>query len=108
MSVLVEVHDEGELERALGVGADLIGINNRDLATFTTDLGTTLRLLEQVPPDVVVVSESGIQTRGDVEQLGAVGVDAILVGEALLRANDPAQAARTLVDVTTRPRQLAL
>lgn len=99
LGVLVEVHDAHELDRALEVGAELIGINNRDLATFTTDLATTERLLERLPADVVVVSESGIRTRADVERLGAAGVDAVLVGESLLRADDPAEAARSLAGV---------
>ena len=104
MSALVEVHDERELERALAVGADLIGINNRDLATFTTDLETSRRLLADVPDDVVVVSESGIRTRSDVERLGDSGIDAILVGEALLAAADPSVAAAELSGVLLRPR----
>ncbi len=104
MSVLVEAHDTAELERAVRIGADLIGINNRDLATFTTDLDTTLRLLADVPDDVVVVSESGIRSRRDVDRLGAAGVDAILVGEALLSAADPATAAAALVGVPARRR----
>ena len=99
LGVLVEVHDAAELDRALEVGADLIGINNRDLATFTTDLATTERLLQRLPADVAVVSESGIRTRADVERLGAAGVDAILVGESLLRADHPAEAARSLAGV---------
>jgi indole-3-glycerol phosphate synthase len=105
MSVLVEVHDEVELERALAIGAELIGINNRDLSSFTTDVGTTLRLLQDVPDDVVVVSESGIRTRADVERLGAAGVDAILVGEALLAAADPKAAAAGLTGVASVPRR---
>ena len=104
MSVLVEVHDASELERAVRIGADLVGINNRDLATFTTDLDTTLRLLSDVPDDVVVVSESGIGTRADVERLGGAGVDAILVGESLLSAADPGAAARALCGVPSRRR----
>ena len=99
LGVLVEVHEARELDRALEVGAEVIGINNRDLATFTTDLATTERLVERLPADVVVVSESGIRTRADVERLGAAGVDAILVGESLLRADDPAEAARSLAGV---------
>jgi indole-3-glycerol phosphate synthase len=99
MDVLVEVHDRRELERALGIGAKLLGINNRDLATFTTDLATTEALVEVVPDDVVVVSESGIRDRDDVVRLGRAGVDAILVGESLLRADDPARAAGTLTGV---------
>lgn len=99
MDVLVEVHDRSELRRAVALGADLIGINNRDLATFTTDLDTTLRLLEDVPDDTVVVSESGIRSRHDVERLGAAGVDGILVGESLLAAPDPSSAALALAGV---------
>ena len=105
MAALVEVHDEHELERALGAGATIVGINNRDLSTFTTDLGTTARLLESLPTSVTVVSESGIRTRADVERLGEIGVDAILVGEALLAATDPSAAAAELSGVprTERP-----
>ena len=99
MSALVEAHDAGEVGRALAAGATLLGINNRDLATFTTDLGATLRLLEGVGPDVAVVSESGIRTREDVVRLASAGVDAILVGETLLRAPDPGAAAGALARV---------
>jgi indole-3-glycerol phosphate synthase len=102
MGVLVEVHDAGELERAVRIGAVVVGINNRDLATFTTDLETSLRLLAGLPDHVLVVSESGIRTREDVERLGDAGVDAILVGESLLRADDPAAAARALTGVPRR------
>jgi len=104
MSVLVDVHDAHELERALRIDADLVGINNRDLATFTTEIETTLRLLAGVPDDVVIVSESGIRTRQDVERLGAAGVDAILVGESLLAAPDPGAAAAELAGVPARSR----
>ena len=96
MSALVEAHDGSELIRAMDAGADIVGINNRDLATFTTSLDTTLRLLEGLPSDVVVVSESGIRTPDDVIRLGAGGVDAVLVGETLLRADDPAKMAEAL------------
>ena len=99
MAALVEAHDVLEVERGLAAGARVLGINNRDLATFETDLGTTLRLLASVPDDVVVVSESGIRTRGDVARLAAAGVDAILVGETLLRSADPAGAAAELSGV---------
>lgn len=99
MDVLVEVHDERELERAVALGADLIGINNRDLSTFTTDLETTVRLLGRVPGDTVLVSESGIRSVADVAHLGAAGVDAILVGETLLRAPDPEREAKSLSGV---------
>lgn len=104
LHVLVEVHDATELARAVDVGASIIGINNRDLSTFTTDLKTTERLLADMPDDVVVVSESGIRTRADVEGLGDAGVDAILVGESILRADDPGQAALELAGVSRRPR----
>lgn len=96
LDVLVEVHDRVELERVLQLDARIIGINNRDLATFTTDLETTERLLASVPSDVVIVSESGIGTRGDVERLARAGVDGILVGESLLSAKDPGMAAADL------------
>ena len=99
MAALVEVHDERELKRALEVGAGIIGINNRDLATFTTDLDTTIRLLERVPEDIVVVSESGIRVPEDVDRLGGVGVDAVLVGESLLRSPDPGVAAQELARI---------
>ena len=99
MAALVEVHDERELKRALEVGAGIIGINNRDLATFTTDLDTTIRLLEGVPEDIIVVSESGIRVPEDVDKLGGVGVDAVLVGESLLRSPDPGVAAQELARI---------
>jgi indole-3-glycerol phosphate synthase len=96
LSVMIEVHSREELERALGVGGRLIGINNRNLQTFTTSLDVTMDLLPFVPADVVVVSESGIRTRSQVETLGSWGVHGILVGETILRAEDPAQAAGEL------------
>ena len=99
MAVLVEAHDEGEVERALQAGARIVGINNRDLATFGTDPGTTMRLIEHVGPEVIVVSESGIRSREDVTRLGAVGVDAVLVGETLLRSRDPGATAGELARV---------
>ena len=105
MEALVEAHDAVEVRRALEAGARLLGINNRDLATFTTDLDTTLRLLEEVPPGVVVVSESGIRRRSDVARLGAAGVDAVLVGETLLRAQDPTAAAGELSGVPRNARR---
>jgi len=99
MGVLVEAHDEPEVRRALGSGARILGINNRDLATFKTRLDTTIDLIPGVPPNVTLVSESGIHTSADVERLGAGGVEAILVGEALLRAPDPSAKARSLSGV---------
>lgn len=101
MAALVEAHDEAEVERALASGARILGINNRDLRTFRTRLETTLDLLGRVPDEVVLVSESGIRTGDDVARLGAEGVDAVLVGEALLRAPDPGVAAAELAG---RPR----
>ncbi|MGE0159102.1 MAG: indole-3-glycerol phosphate synthase TrpC [Gemmatimonadales bacterium] len=99
MAVLVEVHDRAELARALEIGAEIVGINNRDLSTFQTDLGTTIDLLEDVPDDVLVVSESGIRGPRDAALLGDAGVDAILVGETLLRAPDPQVAVRYLATI---------
>jgi indole-3-glycerol phosphate synthase len=94
---LVEVHDEDEVETAIEAGAELLGINNRNLRTFEVDLDTTFRLLPDVPAGTVVVAESGITTPHDVQQLEDAGVDAILVGETLMRADDPAEAIRTLL-----------
>jgi indole-3-glycerol phosphate synthase len=96
MQALVEVHNEAELERALVVEPRIIGINNRELATFRVDLETTFRLRPHVPADVVVVSESGIHTRADVQRLADAGVDAILVGTALVRATDVGAKVREL------------
>jgi len=88
MAALVEFHEEVNLPRVLASGADLVGINNRDLRRFVTDLDQTLRLRDKIPPEVLLVSESGIRTRADVERLEAAGVSAILVGETLMRAPD--------------------
>jgi indole-3-glycerol phosphate synthase len=88
MSCLVEVHNEGELEIALSSGAKIIGINNRDLKTFTVDLTITRRLRPLIPPDKIVVSESGIKNRTDIEKLRQWGVDAVLIGESLMSASD--------------------
>ena len=96
MDAIVEVHDEAELARALALGAAIIGINNRDLKTLTTDLAVTERLAPLVPADVLVISESGVRSRADVERLGGYA-DAFLVGSALMAAPDIAQAARALV-----------
>ena len=97
MRCLVEVHDEEELERALSCGAMIIGINNRDLRTFKVDLENTGRLRPLIPPDRIVVSESGIQSRDDVERLRGWGVDAVLVGETLVTATDVAAKMRELL-----------
>jgi indole-3-glycerol phosphate synthase len=103
MAALVEFHDEDNLPRVLASGADLVGINNRDLRRFVTDLGRTLRLRDRVPADVVLVSESGIRTRADVERLEAAGVSAILVGESLMRADDIGRAVEELLGLATQP-----
>ncbi|WP_106478472.1 indole-3-glycerol phosphate synthase TrpC [Phytohalomonas tamaricis] len=96
MDVLVEVHDEPELERALALDLSLVGINNRDLRTFDTTLETTFRLLAQVPRGVTVVTESGITRREDVERMRAHHVNAFLVGERFMREEEPGQALREL------------
>ena len=101
MSALVEVHSAPELDRALASGARIVGINNRDLADFRTSLDTTFGLLARIPAGVVIVSESGIRTPEDVERLGGDGVHAVLVGEALLKNEDPGAQARAL---SGRPR----
>jgi len=88
LAVLVEVHDEKEVERAMAAGAHIIGVNNRDLSNFTTDLGTTMRLKKMIPGGYVLVSESGIHTRDHVVMLEDGGVDAILVGEALVTSGN--------------------
>ena len=92
MAVLVEVHDEVELARALKLKTPLIGVNNRNLKTFEVSLDTTLRLMQQVPADRLLVTESGIRNREDVLHMGAAGVNAFLVGEAFMRAPDPGAA----------------
>lgn len=96
MTVLVEVHDEKELERALKLEAALIGVNNRSLVTFETHLENSLRLKPLIPKTVTAVSESGIQTREDAELLVSHGFDGILVGESLMRQADPGIALKRL------------
>jgi len=98
MAVLAEVHDERELERALGLGTRLIGINNRDLRHLTTDLAVTERLAPLVPADRIPVAESGIRTPDDVRRMAAVGARCLLVGEHLMRQGDVIEAARTLIE----------
>ena len=88
ISALVEAHTEREVERALAAGARVVGVNNRDLNTFEVDAETSVRLRKLVPPSVLFVSESGIRAAADVERLRANGTDAVLVGEALMRAAD--------------------
>jgi indole-3-glycerol phosphate synthase len=88
LSALVEVHTREELDKALAADAEIIGINNRDLRTFSTDLGITLDLAPSIPGDRIVVSESGIKTREDIETLMEAGIHSFLVGEALMRTED--------------------
>jgi len=97
MAALVEAHTEAELERGLKAGARIVGINNRDLATFDTTLETTYRLLAGIPADVAKVSESGIETREQVARLEAAGLDAVLVGESLMRRPDVGAALSALL-----------
>ena len=96
LDVLVEVHDEEELERALAIPAPLIGVNNRDLRTFETSIDTSVRLAAQIPYDRLLVTESGIRTPDDVARLRAEGIEAFLVGETFMRAPDPGAALKRL------------
>ena len=107
MTALVEVHDANEMARALDSGASVIGINNRDLRGFTVSLETTIGLRDSVPDSVILVSESGIRTRSDVEVLARAGVDAVLVGEALLRAPVPGKMVSELSGVPSSTRSPA-
>ena len=96
MQCLVEIHDRAELQIAVDAGAEIIGINNRDLSTFTTDLAVTERLVPLIPRGKVIVSESGISSREHLRLLGDLGVNAVLVGEALVTAPDIGQKVREL------------
>ncbi len=101
LDVLVEVHDLREMERALDLGADLIGINNRNLKTFTTDLVATERLAEEVGDDVILVSESGIKDADDALRALNAGANAILIGETLMRHEDPTRAVEEYLALRT-------
>ncbi len=99
LDALCEVHDEKELERALRLGADIVGVNNRDLRTFHVDLGTAERLAPKIPAGVLRIAESGIQTAHDIRRLRACAYDAFLIGESLMRADSPAvELARMLAE----------
>lgn len=107
MRSLVEVHDQAELDRALASEATMIGINNRDLRTLQVDLAVTERLAPRVPSDRLVIGESGIATRADVERIASAGVDAILVGESIIMQPDREAAVRALTGVERRQRDRA-
>lgn len=108
LDTVVEVHDERDLERALAIDPDVIGINNRDLRDFTVDIATTERLITDVPAGMTVVAESGYSSREQLEHLEEIGVDAVLIGEALMRAPDPEQAVRDLVGDEMATREHAI
>jgi indole-3-glycerol phosphate synthase len=107
LEVLVEVHDSEELQSALDVGASLIGVNNRDLRDFSVDVGRTTLLTSEMPTGVTIVSESGIATAEQLRDLEREGVDAVLVGESLMRAADPALALRALRGGDRSPHETA-
>ena len=96
MAALVEVHDQAELDAALASGAEIVGVNNRDLRSFEVHLETSLRLAAKIPDSILKVAESGIHSRADVEKLSAAGFQAFLVGEHLMKSPDPAAALRAL------------
>jgi indole-3-glycerol phosphate synthase len=102
VDALVETHDEDEVIRALKAEARIIGVNNRDLRDFKVSLATSERLIQEIPPEAIRVSESGISTRGDVDRLLAAGFDAFLVGESLLRQSDRESAVKRLVERSER------
>jgi indole-3-glycerol phosphate synthase len=97
LAPLVEVHDAAEMEKAVSSGARIVGINNRDLATFRTDLDVSIRLARRIPKAITVVSESGIDSRGDIEMLMEAGIHAFLVGESLMREKDVGKKLRELL-----------
>lgn len=97
MSVLLEAHDEAEFVRALGLPSPLLGVNNRDLRTFTTDLSVTERLADMLPEGRLLISESGVRTAGDIARLRNCGARGFLVGESLMRSENPAESVRLLV-----------
>ncbi|MDR1101080.1 MAG: indole-3-glycerol phosphate synthase TrpC [Clostridiales bacterium] len=99
LSAICEVRGEGELDMAIGGGAQIIGVNNRDLRTFEVDLQTSVRLREAVPRDKLFVAESGISVRADVALMEKIGADAVLIGETLMRASDKTRKLRELMGV---------
>jgi indole-3-glycerol phosphate synthase len=101
LSVLVEVHDRAELDRALAIDPHLVGVNARDLSTFSEDLSTGEEMIETIPSGTITVAESAIRTVDDARRMAAAGFDAVLVGEALVRADDPAALVRAFASVPT-------
>jgi indole-3-glycerol phosphate synthase len=104
LAVLVEAHDEAELERAVEAGATIVGVNARDLATFAEDLSVGERLVARLPDSVLAVAESAIRSVEDARRMADAGFDAVLVGEALVRAGDPAALVRTMTAIETKPK----
>jgi indole-3-glycerol phosphate synthase len=104
LAALVEAHDEGEIDRALAAGATVVGVNARDLGTFGEDLGVSERLSSRLPPDVTAVAESAIRTPDDAHRMADAGYEAVLVGEALLRSDDPAALVNAMIQHPVRPR----
>jgi indole-3-glycerol phosphate synthase len=104
LTALVEVHDEAEVDRALAAGASVVGVNCRDHATFGEDLGVAERLVLRLPPDVVAVAESAIRAPADARRMAEAGFDAVLVGEALVRAPDPTALVAELAVIPAAPR----
>jgi indole-3-glycerol phosphate synthase len=105
MSVVLEAHDEAELVRALGLPSPLVGVNNRNLKTFTTDLGTTERLAGMLPPGRLLISESGVRTAADISRLRTSGARGFLVGESLMRSENPVESVRSLRQAREMPPQ---
>ncbi|MFI5047704.1 MAG: indole-3-glycerol phosphate synthase TrpC [Acidimicrobiia bacterium] len=104
LGVLVETHDDAELDRALRAGARVVGVNARDLGTFEEDLAIGERLAKVIPPDVIAVAESAIRSTDDAARMADAGFDAVLVGEMLVRADDPTTTVRELASMQRRPR----
>jgi len=104
LGVVVEAHDEAELDRALGIEPSVVGVNSRDLATFREDLGVAATLASRVPSEVVAVAESAVRSEGDAGRMAAAGYDAVLVGEALVRSDDPESLARAMCSCRVVPR----
>ena len=107
MEALVEVHSRPELDRVLVAGAQIIGVNNRDLQDFSVHLKTSLDLIREIPDACIAVSESGLSTRADIDRLRDAGFDAFLIGEHLMQQDDPAQALKGIGSYPSDPDNLA-